>query len=150
MNWQDFSQKGGLFRGDRRWTDTAPITSDQSQFLAQVFRGVGATTGILGHALGLDPSTALSGYNRSFNLQLSENGEVDPAHVQQIFGDLMSSVLQEQVSMLFDQAGETPLADYIRDLKQTGDALTQTINEFVGAYAGLKKLCTSKASTWKR
>lgn len=141
QTWQDFSQPGGTFRGDRRWQETGAVSADQSTFLRQIFAGVGGTTSFLGQLLGVDPSRTLAGYSREFDFQLSNNGEpLSTAELSSLFGDFMGTVLQEQVALLLDAGGEGKLAEYIRGLTEEGDALTAKVLELVNVMAGLEQL----------
>lgn len=140
-NWQDYSQRGGLFSSDRRWTEGTPWSDSQRGTFAGMFRGVSSTTGLLGRLLGLDPSQALAGYTRDFNVQLSDNGNPrSDEDLRQAFGELFASVLQDQVAMLFDAGGDQKLAEYVRSLTGSTDEIVQNISELVGSIAGLKAL----------
>jgi hypothetical protein len=139
--WQDFSRRGGVFRSDQRWTDTADLSSGQSEFLNHFMSGLADVTAPLARLLGVNASTALSGYSRDFNFQLSNNGEMlSSEEISKLFGNLMGTVLQEQVATLLDSGGQGKLADYIRGLKEEGDALTAKVIELVNVMSGLKQL----------
>jgi hypothetical protein len=131
-DWQDWSEQGGWFSSTRRGTDTTGFTPDQQQFLGSLFQGLAGVTSPLASFLGVNPSTALAGYSHAFNFQLSNNGNPLPDdQISSLFSGLMSSVLQEQVAQLLDAGGKGDLAEYIRGLTETGDALTHTITDFV-------------------
>jgi hypothetical protein len=141
QNWQDFSQRGGVFRSDRRWTETAAFGSDQQGFFNQLMQSLTGVTQRFADILHVDLHDALSGYTRDFNAQLSDNGNyIGDDKLNQILSDFFGSVLQEQVSKLFNAAGDTRLADWVANLKGTGAEVTAQIQELVGSMEGLAKL----------
>jgi hypothetical protein len=141
QTWQDYSRRGGLFRSDQRWTDTADLSSGQSEFLNHFMSGLAEVTAPLSRLLGVNAATSLAGYSRDFNFQLSDNGNpLSQEQLSKLFGDLMGTVLQEQVATLLDAGGQGKLAEYIRGLKEEGDALTAKVIELVNVMGGLKQL----------
>lgn len=141
QNWQDWSEQGGWFSSTRRGTDFAAFNAEQSTFFSDIMARVGSIIGAVGALVGVDASAAVSGFSRSFNFQLNENG--DPLTADQIntmFNDFFGSVLQEQLALVFDSAGNTRLAQYVRDLQGTGAEVTAQIEELVNVMQGLANL----------
>jgi hypothetical protein len=98
QNWQDMSRRGGLFRSDQRWTDTAAFSPSQTGFFTQMMAPINDVVHGLSSLLGVNSSQALAGYNHPFNVQLSDNGKPrSDADISKEFNDLLGHVLQEQV-----------------------------------------------------
>jgi hypothetical protein len=130
-NWQDWSRRGGTFRGDIRGTDASALDSSQVKFWANFMSSIGDITGILGRITNVDVGSVLSGYSRDVNLQFSENGEVDPAKIKEMYANLMGEVLQDQVALVLRAGGSTRLAEYIEELDLAGQELADSVIAFV-------------------
>lgn len=137
-NWQDYSRQGGWFRSTQRGTDVSPLTSDQDDFLKALMRRITGAVGSFAGMVGVDPAAATAGYSRAFNLQLNENGKpLTDEQLAKLFGDLFGSVLQDQVALVFEAGNRTELADYVKNLKGSGDEITAQIIELGNVMQGL-------------
>jgi hypothetical protein len=141
QNYQDFSQKGGFFRNDIRWTDKAPLEQGQSDYLTNLMTGANRVTGTIGDYEGVNSKDVLSGYHRDFTVQMSNNGDpISQDELNTQLGNFFGSVLQEQTERLFHAGGDTKMEDYVKNLHGTGDELTQEIVGIAQAAAGLKQM----------
>ena len=77
--WQQFSKKGGTFRSDRRWTDTFGVTSDIDKALDSSFTQAVAKMQDMGKTLGVEAVKSIEGFQHTFSLQLSDNGDMSKA-----------------------------------------------------------------------
>lgn len=141
QNWQDFSQRGGVFSSDHRWTDTAAFDPNQASFFSSLFQGITSTVGSFGHTLGVDPNTVLAGYSHPFNIQTTNNGApLSDADMQAQLGTLFAGVLQDQVTMLLTSSGHDKLADYVHGLTGSGDQIAATIQDLANVMAAVPNL----------
>lgn len=137
-NWQDWSEQGGWFSSTNRGTETSPFNASQTEFFNSIMASVGATVNAVARLVGGDASSALANYSHPFNLQLNENGTpLTDEQVVKLMSDLFGTVLQEQVAIVFTDAGRSELAAYVTALKGTGEEITAFINELVGVMQGL-------------
>jgi hypothetical protein len=128
QNWQDMSRRGGLFRSDQRWTDTAAFSPSQSGFFSQMMQPINDVVQGLSSLLGVNSGTALAGYSHPFNVQLSDNGKPrSDADIQKDFNDLLGKVLQEQVETILRSGGKGALADYVHNLQGAGADIGNTV-----------------------
>jgi hypothetical protein len=141
QNWQDMSRRGGLFRSDQRWTDTAGLSSGQQDTLGQMMSAVSGIISSLGHELGVNVSQAIASYTQSFNVQLSNDGKPrSDAEIQQEFTDIFAKTLQEQMALVFDASGDNNLARYVRSLQGAGQDITQAIANLLAMRDAVKEL----------
>jgi hypothetical protein len=132
-NWQDWSQRGGLFRSDIRGTDVAALAPDQQSFFDNLLRPITSVVQSLGQRYGIDPRQTLAGYTRDFNLQLNENGEMlSDEKLSKLFGDLFGEVLRDQVALMLKAGGDTRLADYVAQLTGSGEEVTAAVQNVLG------------------
>jgi hypothetical protein len=101
-SWQDYSQAGGWFRSDRRWTESEELTADQAapftDALAQIHKQMVA----LGKLIGVDAAAILENYTHEFVLQLTSTSgqeEVDAAIAQ-----FLNDVFVEQAALVLGEA----------------------------------------------
>jgi uncharacterized protein YoxC len=128
QNWQDMSRRGGLFRSDQRWTDTASFSPSQVGFFTQMMQPITDVVQGLSSLLGVNSSQALAGYSHPFNVQLSDNGKPrSDADLQKDFNDLLGKVLQEQVETILRSGGKGALADYVHNLQGAGSDIGNTV-----------------------
>ncbi|HBY64377.1 MAG TPA: hypothetical protein DEH78_31535, partial [Solibacterales bacterium] len=142
-NWQDWSEQGGWFTSTRRGTYDASnnpamaFDSEQRQFFVSMMAPVTAMVARVSARYGVDSASALSGYSRSFDLQLNENGNpLSDERISQLFTDLFVGVMQDQVAIILQEAGQTDLAMYVRGITGTGQeiaSMIQTIMDFLSA-----------------
>lgn len=124
-NWQDWSEQGGWFANTNRGQDSAGFSPAQNRFFESMMKGIGEQVGKLGTSLGVDSSSLLRGYNRSFNLQLTEN---DEDISQRVIAEFFASVLQEQVATVFTASGNTNLGEFVRLMKGSAEEIVSMIN----------------------
>ena len=138
-NWQDQSQRGGLFSGgDRRWTNVSGFSTDQASFFDAITKGIGSMVSEAARLTGADPTRALAGYSRAFNFQLNENGTpLTDDEMAKLFSDFFGTALQEQIGLIFSDAGRGGLADYVKQLKGSGEEVTNLIAELLGVMGAL-------------
>lgn len=140
-NWADWSEQGGWFSGTPRGTDHPPFDASQTDFFGMFTRSLKSITDAFGGLLKVNPASALSGYNKPFNMQLNENGQpLSDEAITKLFSDLFGAALQEQVAMLFGSAGDTELQKWVTNLKGTGEEVTKEITDLVTAMQGLKEM----------
>ena len=72
-------QRGGTFRSDRRWTDTFGISSDIDKALDSSFTQAVAKMQEMGKTLGVEAVKSIEGFQHTFSLQLSDNGDMSKA-----------------------------------------------------------------------
>ena len=113
--WQQFSQRGGTFRSDKRWTDTFELDSDIDSYLDSLMRQTVSQLQAIGKTLDVETVRAVEGFSHQFSLQLSENGSWEKA-VEKIAGE-MAKVSDELVKSLVPG---------LADLSLFGETATQT------------------------
>ena len=79
QSWQDFSQKGGTFSKDRRWTDRNAIDSDTGSLIGSQVIGLANTAKLVAKVMGENITDGIASWKHDFNLQLSENGDLSKA-----------------------------------------------------------------------
>jgi hypothetical protein len=151
MGYQDFSQRGGVFSSDRRWTETSALTADQTKPFRDAIATIHQQMLNLGAALGVDAATLLRNYTHAFHLQLTSSSsqqEIDDAiagFFQTVFVDQANILLGAatgrihdyitqfqgstedlvtaigQVAIIFGVAGRSPLADAMEVITAEGD-----------------------------
>lgn len=113
--WQQFSQRGGTFRSDKRWTDTVELDSDIDSYLDSLMRQTVSQLQAIGKTLDVETVRAVEGFSHQFSLQLSENGSWEKAG-EKIAGE-MAKVSDELVKSLVPG---------LADLSLFGETATQT------------------------
>ena len=113
--WQQFSQRGGTFRSDKRWTDTFELDSDIDSYLDSLMRQTVSQLQSIGKTLDVETVRAVEGFSHQFSLQLSENGSWEKAG-EKIAGE-MAKVSDELVKSLVPG---------LADLSLFGETATQT------------------------
>jgi hypothetical protein len=113
--WQQFSQRGGTFRSDKRWTDTFELDSDIDSYLDGLMRQTVSQLQAIGKTLDVETVRAVEGFSHQFSLQLSENGSWEKAG-EKIAGE-MAKVSDELVKSLVPG---------LADLSLFGETATQT------------------------
>lgn len=130
QNWQDYSQRGGFFSSDRRWTENSALTFGQTGFLASLMEPITSAIGGLASILGVNAGSALAGYSHPFNVQLTDNGKPrSEEDIRKEFNDVLGHVLQEQVETILRTGGKGALADYVHNLQGTGAEIAQTVQD---------------------
>ncbi|MDQ5907515.1 MAG: hypothetical protein QG590_2000, partial [Pseudomonadota bacterium] len=113
--WQQFSQRGGTFRSDKRWTDTFELDSDIDSYLDSLMRQTVSQLQAIGKTLDVETVRAVDGFSHQFSLQLSENGSWEKAG-EKIAGE-MAKVSDELVKSIVPN---------LADLSLFGETATQT------------------------
>jgi hypothetical protein len=140
-NWQDWSEQGGWFTSTNRGTNTANFGDSQQRYFASMMAPIGTIVSHLAERFGVDPNAALSGYSRSFNLQLNENGEPkSDEEIAAMFNELFIGVLQDQVERVLRTGGNTKLADYVKGLKGSADEVGSTIHNVLALMDSIDSL----------
>jgi len=131
-NWQDLSQRGGLFRGDKRWTETTAMTSDQSKAFSDLMGGMSAALSGIGNMLGSDATKLLEGFTASFKIVTKDRTE---AEIQKDIADFFDKVFRDQLGLVLkDQASH--LQKYIDGFTGT----TAELIDFAVALAAVSKM----------
>lgn len=139
--WQDFSQPGGTFRSDHRWTErNIPLSPEMDRFFSGLMNRVNGLVDSFGRLVGVDPSTALAGFSRTLSFQASDNGEFDAEAFAENISTFFGEALQDQVVTVFEAAGRSRLAEYVRALTGSGEELTAQIQDLATAMLGLEQL----------
>lgn len=132
-SWQDFSQAGGTFRSDRRWQESRPFGQDETRLFAAMMSGVTTTIENLGRRLGIDPTAALAGYSSAFDVQLSEDGKpLSDEELNKRFNEIFVKVLRDQTALLLDAAGNSGLAQYVRELTGSTEEIAAGVQAVLG------------------
>ena len=79
QKWQDYSQKGGAFKSDRRWTDSEAIDSATADLLAGQITGLTQTARTVAKVMGESITEGIQTWKYDFSLQLSDNGDLSEA-----------------------------------------------------------------------
>lgn len=79
QSWQDFSQKGGTFSKDKRWTDRNAFSGDTASLISSQVVGIGNTAKLVAKVMGENITDGIASWKHDFNLQLSENGDLSKA-----------------------------------------------------------------------
>ena len=147
QTYQDKSQKGGTFRRDKRWTDTAN-RKGLDAYLDSLLKSTVSGLQTIGKTLNVESTKALEGFSHQFALQLSDNGDMSKAG-EKIAGEI-SKGLRRLVNRLVPTIG---------DFAQFGETATQTfqrLNQEVQATNAILLAMgndasePSAASVWRR
>src|SRR5207253_7939120 len=109
--------------------------AQQTAFFSQLMGGVTNVVGSLSRLIGVDAGSALSGYSHDYKLDFKDKSD---AEIQQMLGDLLGSVLQEQAAQVLATGGQDDLAEWVRNLQGTSDEVTAAIMDLVGTMEALK------------
>lgn len=143
-NWQDFSQRGGVFTSDIRRTAPSPLDTSQTRAFADMMAPITNVVTWLGMQLGVDSHTALAGYSKPFNLQMNENGKpLTNDEANKLFNELFTGVMKDQVELMLRAGNKGVLADYLRDVKGTTEELgtaVKTVLDLMDAMKSLKDM----------
>lgn len=121
--WQDYSQKGGAFRKDKRWTDTTEVRSEFQSTLDAAIKTAVSSVKTLGGALGVEAENALKGWSYNFNLQLTENGDWSKAGEK--MGEEIGRATDSLASRLIPN-----IADFAQQGETAGVTLARISSEF--------------------
>lgn len=138
--YSNWLQKGGIFRSDKRGTDTAVLGGDISNSLMGGFNALKSTTTDFAKNLGVS-SDALVGYSKQFNITLTKDAAKNEEALAKFFtdmGDEMATKLVPNI-MSFAKQGETAaaamerLSGVFEATKGLADILGKSISELFGA-----------------
>ena len=115
----DIFEKGGLFRSDKRTTQTAALPDDIGRFLDDAASGVFAKAKSYGEALGL-PGEALSNITSELKITLSDDAEKNKTAILEALSGYGDALVQG-------------FADQVKPLQQYGETVAQTIERVGGA-----------------
>lgn len=121
----DILEKGGLFRSDKRYTETAAIADDLAKMLDDASAAVLKHAKEFGAALGL-PAEQLANITTEIKVALTGDFEKDKAELTKVlgqYGDALVNSFAEQVK---------PFAEY-------GETAAQTIERLGGALIGVNQ-----------
>ncbi len=111
--WQDYSQRGGLFSSDHRWTDTTALTGDQAKPFTDAMAMIHGQMVALGALVGDDAADLLKNYSKEFNIQLSGLSDAD---AKKAITDFFNSVYVEQAQLVLGGATGA-IKNYITQFK---------------------------------
>lgn len=104
-------QKGGLFRSDKRYTNTAAVTGDTDAGFDKTIQAIVAAVKGFGTAIG-EESTRIDSFVKDFKLQLTGEAAKDQELITKLFsdtGDELANLLVPNLSKL-TREGETASA----------------------------------------
>lgn len=149
--WQDFSQRGGWFRSDNRWTEQAAVAPDLQNIIDSTVKSSVAGVKAIGAQLGIAGEEALKGFQHTFNLQLTgENGWDDALNrIQAELGKVSDELAAKLVPNIadFGQMGETAsqtLQRLSQELSAT-DVILQAMGKTAAEAFGATGLASVKA-----
>lgn len=136
--WQQFSQRGGTFRSDDRWTDTFELDSDIDSYLDGLMRQTVSQLQAIGKTLDVETVRAVEGFSHQFSLQLSENGSWEKAG-EKIAGE-MAKVSDELVKSIVPK---------LADLSLSGETATQTFTRLGEIFAATNSAALLLGRDWQ-
>lgn len=105
QNFQEWRQKGGWFRRDKRGTDYSPVSGELDQFLDGSLRAITSATKAYAEVLGLN-ANAINGITQSIRINLKglnpEQQEQEIAKALGGFGDRLAQQLLGTFTTVFD------------------------------------------------
>ena len=119
--YRDILEKGGWFRSDKRYTQTAGLTDDISTYLDVASRSVLEQTKAFGAAIGL-PAEQLAGVTAQVRIKIGSDAEANKAAIIKAlsgYTDALVETFKDQVEPL-RQYGETTA----QTIERVGSALT--------------------------
>lgn len=135
QDWQDLSQRGGLFRSDKRWTETANMSAEASKYFEDmvsnfrnVFKAIGAT-------LGSDAEKLLEGFTASFKITTKDRTDAD---IQKDISDFFDKLFRDQLGLVLAENGAR-LQGYVDSFKGS----TAELADFALALAGIAAIIPS-------
>lgn len=114
--WQDYSQKGGVFHGDKRWTENTAIDAELQSAIDNTIKATVAGIKAIGGQMGIEAESALKGYSKAINLQLTDNGSWDEA----------SKKIQDALARVEDDLAQR-LVPNIKDFARVGEDASDTL-----------------------
>ena len=123
---RDIKAKGGLFRSDKNWTETAALSGEIERFLDDAAQSVMGQAKKFGEALGL-PAQELASVTTQVRVTLTDDVEKNKAEIAKALGQYGDALI----------AG---WADEIEPLKIYGETVAQTINRVGGAIVGVNQI----------
>ena len=111
--YRDVLEKGGLFRSDKRYTETAGLSAEIDRFLDDASQSVMGQAKKFGEALGL-PADELASVTTQVRVTLTDDVEKNKAEIAKALGQYGDALI----------AG---WADELEPLKQYGETVAQTI-----------------------
>ena len=139
QQFQDWFQKGGWFRSNRRGTNLSALGDDTSAALNAGAMGVLDSTRAWAQALKL-PGDALSSVTTQFKIKLTGDATKDQAEIQALFGRYaadLATTFQGQLAP-FQKAGEA-ISDTLQRLAGL-QTFSEAINEFGGVFSRVANL----------
>lgn len=125
QNWQDLSQKGGLFRSDKRWTEYSAMTSDQLDGFNNIMKAYRDVLDNIGKMLGVDAAKLLESFSAEFKITIKDR---NPEDVQKDINDFFDKVFRDQLGLV---------------LSGQSDQLKGYIDQFTGTTAELIDFATA-------
>ena len=123
---RDIKAKGGLFRSDKNWTETAALSGEIERFLDDASQSVMGQAKKFGEALGL-PAQELAAVTTQVRVSLTDDVEKNKAEIAKALGQYGDALI----------AG---WADEIEPLKVYGETVAQTINRVGGAIVSVNQI----------
>lgn len=122
----DVLEKGGLFRSDKRYTQTSALPDDLGRFLDDASTAVFDQAKRFGEALGL-PAQELASITSQVRVVLTDDAEKNKAEIAKTLGQYGDALI----------AG---WADEVAPLKQYGETVAQTIARVGGAIVSVNQV----------
>lgn len=109
--YQNILEKGGLFRSDKRYTNTQALTEEMQSQIGQSFKAITDASSVMAKSLGLGADT-LVGYSKKFDVTLTSDAAKNQEAMTAFFGGVADEVATKLVPNLasFSQSGETASA----------------------------------------
>lgn len=125
----DVVQKGGLFRSDKRWTETGVLSEEIDRFFDAASKSIFEKAKDFGAALGL-PAAALADVTQSVKVALGDDAAKN----------------QEEITKALASYGDALVAGYadaIKPLAVYGETTVQTIERVGGALQGTNEVLSA-------
>jgi TP901 family phage tail tape measure protein len=149
ISYQDWIQKGGWFRSDKKGTETSGLTSEFQNSLVSGYANLKAITEGFGQTLGVS-ADALKGYTKSFDIKLDPKDATKTTEaLTQFFTDIGNELATKLVPNIseFAKVGETASTTLQRlatDFKAT-DVVAQLLGKTGAEAFGAAGLASAAA-----
>jgi TP901 family phage tail tape measure protein len=130
-NYANWIQKGGLFRSDKKGTETSAITSDIQNTLTSSFNQLKSTVGYFAKDVGVGTS-ALDGFTKQFDIAFGTDAQKNQEAVTKFFTDLGDEFVTKLIPNISDFARQGETASQTLERLSATFKITNQIVEILG------------------
>lgn len=134
QNYVNILEKGGWFRSDKRYTQTAAASKETDTLIDSTMQAIITGVKSFGAAIGIETKN-LDSYTKAFDLKLTGVAETDNAALAKLFGDIGDELA-------------VSLVPNLKDFKQESETLSVTLQRLATDYTSLDTLLAAVGTTF--